>query len=104
VPLRRSPPLAPPLPLRRSSDLPADSPPVTRAVLIAMFVVFRRSSKLPLSDTLGTLVPIVPLSFPATPLPRSKSSPAPSVSLTNRSEEHTSELQSPDHLVCRLLP
>src|SRR5207244_8145739 len=22
----------------------------------------------------------------------------------NRSEEHTSELQSPDHLVCRLLP
>src|SRR5258708_26384808 len=24
-------------------------------------------------------------------------------SLTNRSEEHTSELQSPDHLVCRLL-
>src|SRR5207244_5871143 len=23
--------------------------------------------------------------------------------LTNRSEEHTSELQSPDHLVCRLL-
>src|SRR5258708_22518983 len=25
------------------------------------------------------------------------------VALTNRSEEHTSELQSPDHLVCRLL-
>src|SRR5258708_19970936 len=24
-------------------------------------------------------------------------------SLTSRSEEHTSELQSPDHLVCRLL-
>src|SRR5207244_13233052 len=23
--------------------------------------------------------------------------------ITNRSEEHTSELQSPDHLVCRLL-
>src|SRR5574344_89634 len=25
------------------------------------------------------------------------------VNLSNRSEEHTSELQSPDHLVCRLL-
>src|SRR5438552_13383559 len=25
------------------------------------------------------------------------------VSITSRSEEHTSELQSPDHLVCRLL-
>src|SRR5258708_23938840 len=28
---------------------------------------------------------------------------APRVSPTFRSEEHTSELQSPDHLVCRLL-
>src|SRR5258708_24635084 len=27
----------------------------------------------------------------------------PSSSSTSRSEEHTSELQSPDHLVCRLL-
>src|SRR5207244_6451280 len=26
-----------------------------------------------------------------------------SVSIASRSEEHTSELQSPDHLVCRLL-
>src|SRR5207244_9727302 len=29
--------------------------------------------------------------------------PAPGGSLDPRSEEHTSELQSPDHLVCRLL-
>src|SRR5258708_8505686 len=29
--------------------------------------------------------------------------PAPVLRLTDRSEEHTSELQSPDHLVCRLL-
>src|SRR5258708_21862345 len=27
----------------------------------------------------------------------------PSVAINSRSEEHTSELQSPDHLVCRLL-
>src|SRR5258708_26448041 len=30
-------------------------------------------------------------------------SPQPASPLTRRSEEHTSELQSPDHLVCRLL-
>src|SRR5258708_21984925 len=33
------------------------------------------------------------------PLPRARSEKV----LTERSEEHTSELQSPDHLVCRLL-
>src|SRR5438552_2026189 len=32
-----------------------------------------------------------------------KLSPAPSHMRRTRSEEHTSELQSPDHLVCRLL-
>src|SRR5258708_21770281 len=31
------------------------------------------------------------------------SSPRPTPKPTSRSEEHTSELQSPDHLVCRLL-
>src|SRR5258708_26840881 len=30
-------------------------------------------------------------------------SPGREVACTSRSEEHTSELQSPDHLVCRLL-
>src|SRR5258708_20005561 len=30
-------------------------------------------------------------------------SPAPKPPIVSRSEEHTSELQSPDHLVCRLL-
>src|SRR5258708_30904290 len=29
--------------------------------------------------------------------------PLPSAAAISRSEEHTSELQSPDHLVCRLL-
>src|SRR5258708_17182627 len=36
-------------------------------------------------------------SWPGRPLPRSMPTSA------TRSEEHTSELQSPDHLVCRLL-
>src|SRR5258708_27560994 len=35
-------------------------------------------------------------------LPRTNPEPA-IASATERSEEHTSELQSPDHLVCRLL-
>src|SRR5258708_14619586 len=30
-------------------------------------------------------------------------SPSPLIWVASRSEEHTSELQSPDHLVCRLL-
>src|SRR5258708_34728319 len=32
-----------------------------------------------------------------------RSPPNPPPTITTRSEEHTSELQSPDHLVCRLL-
>src|SRR5258708_27407323 len=36
--------------------------------------------------------PCPPRPLPGSPIPRS-----------TRSEEHTSELQSPDHLVCRLL-
>src|SRR5207244_10811307 len=39
----------------------------------------------------------------ATTLPRSRSPPRRCRPLSKRSEEHTSELQSPDHLVCRLL-
>src|SRR5258708_27265447 len=38
------------------------------------------------------------LAVPVTSLP-----PVRAVNVTSRSEEHTSELQSPDHLVCRLL-
>src|SRR5258708_31666811 len=48
--------------------------------------------------------PPAPRSSSTTPTP-SHSSSASSIcrSLVRRSEEHTSELQSPDHLVCRLL-
>src|SRR5207244_6972374 len=38
-----------------------------------------------------------------TPTPHSTRSPSRSCGRRCRSEEHTSELQSPDHLVCRLL-
>src|SRR5258708_22188682 len=41
---------------------------------------------------------------PAVPAPAASTAPpAPSAVDSVRSEEHTSELQSPDHLVCRLL-
>src|SRR5260363_308944 len=40
---------------------------------------------------------------PALAKPRAMASPMPLVEPVTRSEEHTSELQSPDHLVCRLL-
>src|SRR5438552_4942886 len=40
---------------------------------------------------------------PSQMLPSSIFCPAASKLLGHRSEEHTSELQSPDHLVCRLL-
>src|SRR5258708_12278415 len=47
-------------------------------------------------------------SCPVGELPKSSRSPSVSIGpglieLFGRSEEHTSELQSPDHLVCRLL-
>src|SRR5258708_12439761 len=38
-----------------------------------------------------------------TMLPAAESMPLESALIRQRSEEHTSELQSPDHLVCRLL-
>src|SRR5258708_21966658 len=44
---------------------------------------------------LAALIPLVPLLF-AHPIALPAQGP-------DRSEEHTSELQSPDHLVCRLL-
>src|SRR6202000_3495140 len=69
------------------------------AVVLFFFLMIRRPPR-------STL-------FPYTTLFRSTSSTAPSSAKTRpldqepdpveRSEEHTSELQSPDHLVCRLL-
>src|SRR5258708_695613 len=60
---------------------------------------------LPISPTRPTPPPPlepVPVSSPAVTPPPPPASPA-LRSTSARSEEHTSELQSPDHLVCRLL-
>src|SRR5258708_27099509 len=45
---------------------------------------------------------LAPAKFVAPPTPIQAAASAP-VAAPKRSEEHTSELQSPDHLVCRLL-
>src|SRR5258708_33957568 len=93
-----------------------------------MFLCDTRSTFLPFFFFNDTATPeISPLSLPdALPIcrrpnprrPRRRRSPAPGTSRrrarcaggvfcvstrTLRSEEHTSELQSPDHIVCRLL-
>src|SRR5258708_36826298 len=71
------------------------------------FLMIRRPPRSTLFPytTLFRSGPASPISFagPDMSSPRCESSPAASSSRLRRSEEHTSELQSPDHLVCRLL-
>src|SRR5207244_12551274 len=92
----------PPFPTRRSSDL----------VLVEL-VVARLAG--PLKDALGPLAHelkrVIPIqSTLALPLLNellgivAEHLPLREQAFDARSEEHTSELQSPDHLVCRLLP
>src|SRR5258708_9248519 len=51
----------------------------------------------------STLFPYTTLFRSPRPWPRSGTPTPTSTGVMHRSEEHTSELQSPDHLVCRLL-
>src|ERR1039457_133229 len=92
----------------RRRDSPV--PPTRRAYLCVVFFFFffffndpapTEISPLSLPDAL----PISHATPPKPPnnSPRSKKSPTTSTSVANRSEEHTSELQSPCNLVCRLL-
>src|SRR5947208_14527259 len=55
--------------------------------------------------SLHDALPISPMTRPpfTPPPPRATVNDGPQWSRPARSEEHTSELQSPDHLVCRLL-
>src|SRR5258708_31350895 len=77
-----------------------------RSTLFPYTTLFRSDvealSRLPIALPKGAdgRVGFVPLSSVAT----FETAPGPNqVSREDRSEEHTSELQSPDHLVCRLL-
>src|SRR5947208_8008859 len=83
----------PSFPTRRSSDLVDGEPdPAHRDIgrcLVAEVVVDDRHVRPPFP--------------PLVPDPLAHRPPAPPRPGRCRSEEHTSELQSPDHLVCRLL-
>src|SRR5207244_5317739 len=101
LPLSSYPPATPPRfhpsPTRRSSDLPAVSEPNQ-----AMSPVFTRSI------SLRGRPPFVSDSITRSGSKNATAAPGTVISSTSatcgaRSEEHTSELQSPDHLVCRLL-
>src|SRR6476660_10524250 len=53
--------------------------------------------------SLHDALPICDGAVTRTPARRARPGPPPRQGRRRRSEEHTSELQSPDHLVCRLL-
>src|SRR5205814_10558009 len=90
------------------------NPPPPRSSLFPYTTLFR-SARMPLVLTLTVPVLPAPVAVNLTPpllmfvppvkvfVPPRSSSPAPSLFKIPRSEEHTSELQSLRHLVCRLL-
>src|SRR5437763_1557913 len=99
------PPAVPPFPTRRSSDLGPD--PAADASAAAALAP-RCSRRAPGTDAAAAPDAAEVRAPPAAALPR-QSQQAPGADATglpsgNRSEEHTSELQSPMYLVCRLPP
>src|SRR5207244_11991408 len=62
-------------------------------------IVTLRATRMPIAATLRSCA----LPGPRPPVSQTPLRPSTRVVATPRSEEHTSELQSPDHLVCRLL-
>src|SRR5258708_11821774 len=74
-----------------------------RSTLFPYTTLFRSALIVPVAAALAAAVAIIvwQRSFPAKPAgpENERNDPA----AFGRSEEHTSELQSPDHLVCRLL-
>src|SRR5207244_10952740 len=89
-------------PTRRSSDLPElldddSAPPFSRDMLHALNGSIARMSKTIFHVACLALIIVCFLRSSAPLLKQSV------CERRERSEEHTSELQSPDHLVCRLL-
>src|SRR5207253_9557219 len=87
--LTRRPPSSPLFPTRRSSDLDLGN-----SLTTGQPVAYEIKTRLPASAELTLLGLVVAMSI-AVPLGI--------FAATRRSEEHTSELQSRGHLVCRLL-
>src|SRR5258708_29323517 len=73
-----------------------------RSTLFPYTTLFR-SHRLAAGANLGRIVAIAALILPDADLAASIKISVWQDQSGNRSEEHTSELQSPDHLVCRLL-
>src|SRR5207244_7960312 len=89
-----------PFPTRRSSDLPAGNFASSSGQL-AGYVVGKANTNTSLSaNPSGGAVFGQTVTLTATVTSPTSTPPA---GVGSRSEEHTSELQSPDHLVCRLL-
>src|SRR5690606_40646503 len=96
----RPPLLVPPLPTRRSSDLRDGRLKwiISMAIAVSGTLIQNTSRQSRSSQTMK-----MPYSGPST-LPSSWAAPIPpSTPARLRSEEHTSELQSRENLVCRLL-
>src|SRR5207244_12491497 len=96
-PLSRHPPTPPPLPYTRSSDLGSFPAPLSCALRGPAVARTGNGDEKPGTGDRRRQ--------PARRRPRrvSQSRDLPHHRRGDRSEEHTSELQSPDHLVCRLL-
>src|SRR5438552_11695917 len=74
-------------------------------ILYFFFLMIRRpprSTLFPYTTLFRSITMLIALAAAACSKQTQTSTPAAS-NKTTRSEEHTSELQSPDHLVCRLL-
>src|SRR5207244_7753842 len=99
LPLHPSSPLFPYTTLFRSVSIHGhftrQACPVARSITLVTF------------ETAAAVIIEVPAAMISSPFRMPSQMPTPRPSSTaargNRSEEHTSELQSPDHLVCRLL-
>src|SRR3712207_8595077 len=75
-----------------------------RSTLFPYTTLFRSSHSPPATSTSATRsAPSVVASTPSGPCSSSRSTAPVTVARTRRSEEHTSELQSRQYLVCRLL-
>src|SRR5258708_24164846 len=70
-----------------------------RSTLFPYTTLFR---SMPLGTTMKKASTIANTTFSMNPMPSSRMNTGRKIDF-GRSEEHTSELQSPDHLVCRLL-
>src|SRR5207244_12200031 len=90
-----------PFPTRRSSDLRSREARVP-AVLEMLDIPFTGSDPLTMAVTLDKDVAKTVVAAAGVAVPGGYALAAHD-SLADRSEEHTSELQSPDHLVCSLL-